>query len=107
MIEERIQSRHAPAKDRVIDRVVVDQCCEMNELHRGGECNGCGIGPVLDAAREQNECWTKHLAAHGHQMRADLRDQRDVGGYCAPHLLCHGVEPLTYWLLDALESSEL
>jgi extradiol dioxygenase family protein len=76
----------------MIDRVIVHECREVNELDRGRESHSLFLGPVLGGAAQKHQRGTEHLSTHCHQVLAHLREQRRIANDRGGHLLSHIIE---------------
>ena len=64
----------------LVDDVVVDQRCGVQHLNDGAEADARVRGAAEGFGGEQQQQRADALAAAGHQVARDVRDDRDVGG---------------------------
>ena len=84
----------------VIDRVVVHQRREVDQLDHRREGQRVLRLLAAHAAREEEERRPEELAAHEEQVLVDLLDVREVGEHDAADLVAHTIEHVAHRSLD-------
>jgi hypothetical protein len=87
MTEQGVDRGTSATHHRVVDRVVVDQRGQVDELSNRREGGRALLGGPIHIAGEEQERRANHLALCEQQMRVDVRDEWIVGGDNAPHFL--------------------
>ena len=78
--EQGVDGWHAPAQHRVIDRIVVHQRGEVDQLDHGSQAHGerAAIGGSGGLVHQQQHGRAEHLPSHLQQVGVDLCDQAEV-----------------------------
>jgi len=87
--EQGVDRRHPAPQGRVVDRVVVHQRGQVDQLDRGGQRHRAGVPPAGRLVAEQQDRGPEELALGAQQVGADLGDAREVGGDDAVQLVGH------------------
>jgi len=103
MAEQRVHRRHATAKRRMIDRIIVHECREVDQLESGRECDRLLFRSSFHFARQQQQRRPEQLAAHRKQVRADLAYEGELARDDRSHRARHIIELVADGELNRLE----
>jgi hypothetical protein len=78
--EERVDRRHARGAARMIDRVVVHQGREVDQLHHRGHVHRARVLAPGRVVHQEDDGGPEELALHLQQVRVDVADEREIGG---------------------------
>ena len=85
----------------MIDRVIMDQRSQVNQLHHGGEHHLSRSQRAGGLGRKQHHRRAKHLPLHAKQMLVHVPDDREVRSDDPPQLVQDQIEVAAYGALDA------